>query len=258
MDEHTQALREPSEKQRIHLIDEIRGLVLISMIFFHAAYDVRYIFQEGFEWFSGPLQLYWQYSIGWTFVFIAGMATQFSRNSLKRFIQLALVALLISVVTYIASVDAMVKFGVIHLLASCALIYMLFGTMLKKFPALPGALLCFVLFLLTLPTQSGYLQVFFGVQPALPDILYNSPYLFWLGFPHPGYVDADYYPMIPYVFLYLSGMYTCLHFKQKGFPQVMKELHLPILAKIGTHTLPIYLLHQVVLIALLSVVFKVL
>lgn len=252
MEEQSQT---PTAKKRIHLIDEVRGIVLISMIFFHAVYDIHYIYGGGFDWFGGLTQLYWQYSISWVFVFIAGMSTQFSKNSLKRFTKLLVVALLISLVTFIAGVDTMVKFGVIHLLAACALFYLLFEPFLKKIPALPAALVLFIVFLICLHIPQGYIQLAPGIQLQLPVALYQYDLFAAFGFPSPSYVDSDYYPLLPYLFLYLSGMYCCIYFKKRGFPEFTKVKHSKILSTIGSHTLPIYLLHQPILIALFELLY---
>ena len=242
------------KKTRIYLIDELRGIVLLSMIAFHTVYDIHYIYDAGFDWFGGSLQLIWQYSIGWVFVFIAGMSTQFSRHAVKRFVKLLIVAVLISLVTYLAGIDQMVKFGVIHLLAACALFYLIFESFLKKAPLLPAAICTFIIFLIVLPIPQGYIQVLPGVQITLPQALYMHDIFAAFGFPSPSYVDADYYPFIPYIFLYLSGMYTCLYAKKHGFPEFSKYQHAKFLSTIGSHTLPIYLLHQPIILGTIELI----
>ena len=44
-----------SNFRRVPLLDELRGLVILLMVFYHAAYDLVYIFGVNWPFFSSPL-----------------------------------------------------------------------------------------------------------------------------------------------------------------------------------------------------------
>ncbi|MFQ7392705.1 MAG: heparan-alpha-glucosaminide N-acetyltransferase domain-containing protein [Collinsella aerofaciens] len=50
---------------------------------------------------------------------------------------------------------------------------------------------------------------------SIPKTIYPVPYLAWLGFPSPGFVSGDYYPIIPFIFMYLAG-YFAAHIAQES------------------------------------------
>ena len=60
------------KNQRYEMLDSIRGAVLISMILYHACWDLVYIFKKDFRWFEGSGAYVWQQSICWTFLFLSG------------------------------------------------------------------------------------------------------------------------------------------------------------------------------------------
>ena len=68
----------------------------------------------------------------------------------------------------------------------------------------------------------------------------------FLGFPDPGFFSGDYFPLFPWIFLYLTGYFLYGMFVK--FPEVKKALaiHLPVpfLETAGRHSLLLYLLHQ--------------
>jgi len=74
--------------------------------------------------------------------------------------------------------------------------------------------------------------------------------LYALGFPSSSINSADYFPLIPWLFLFLAGTALGLYAKQGRFPSWCVKSRVPTLAWLGRHSLPIYLLHQPVLLGL--------
>lgn len=122
----------------------------------------------------------------------------FLRNNIKRAAKYALAALVVWLATTLVSVDDSVNFGIIYCMAACTGIVALTDPVLKKISARWGMPLCLVLFALTW---------------SIPKTIYPVPYLAWLGFPSPGFVSGDYYPIIPFIFMYLAG-YFAAHIAQ--------------------------------------------
>ena len=71
-------------------------------------------------------------------------------------------------------------------------------------------------------------------------------FMTFLGLPDPEFFSGDYFPLFPWIFLYLTGYF--LYGMLMKFPEVKKALaiHLPapFLETAGRHSLLLYLLHQ--------------
>lgn len=186
-------------QKRITIFDTVRGFTMISMAGFHACYDLAYLYGWDMPWFTQTVfQDIWRASISWVFLFIAGWMCTLSRNNIKRAAKYALAALVVWLATTLVSVDDSVNFGIIYCMAACTGIVALTNPVLKKISARWGVSLCLVLFALTW---------------SIPKTTYPVPYLAWLGFPSPGFVSGDYYPIIPFIFMYLAG-YFAAHIAQ--------------------------------------------
>ena len=71
-------------RERIHLIDEIRGFSIIMMVIYHAAYDVVVIFNVDFPLFYHPVIRFLEPLFAGLFIFVSGMSGRLSRSNLKR------------------------------------------------------------------------------------------------------------------------------------------------------------------------------
>ena len=50
-------------RQRLALLDSVRGLTLISMILYHAVWDAVYLLGADWGWYRGEMAFIWQQSI---------------------------------------------------------------------------------------------------------------------------------------------------------------------------------------------------
>lgn len=230
-------------KPRIAFFDSLRGFTIISMVAFHAAYDAAYLFGFEIPWFTDPIiQTVWRSSISWVFLALAGWMTSLSRNNLKRGGVYAVTAGAVFLATSIAGVDTPISFGIIYCMAACTLLYAATAPLLNRFPAAAGLISCLVLFAATY---------------TLPHTTYPVEGLAWLGFPSASFVSGDYYPLLPNVFLYLAGVFAARCFDglhTSGYPTWMMEANVPFLSMIGKLSLPIYLVHQPLLILIFTMV----
>ncbi len=228
---------------RIALFDIIRGFTIISMVLFHATYDAAYIYGFDAPWFMGTvLQDAWRASISWVFLFLAGWMTAFSRNNFRRAAIYGAAALAVWVATSIAAVDTAVSFGILFCMAASTLIAAVIKPVLDRLsPA--AALVAFL--------------VLFAATLDVPHHNYPVTGLAWLGLPDPAFSSGDYYPLIPFVFMYMAGAMGARLFarlRPEGYPEWMKRDWAPVLSHIGRLSLPIYLLHQPLLIVLFEAI----
>lgn len=232
-------------QKRITIFDTVRGLTMLSMAGFHACYDLAYLYGWDMPWFTETVfQDIWRASISWVFLFIAGWMCTLSRNNVKRALKYAAAALVVWIATTLVSVDDSVNFGIIYCMAACTAVVALTRPLLQKIPGSWGIAACLVLFALTW---------------GIPKAVYPLPYLAWLGFPGPGFVSGDYYPLIPFVFMYLTGFFAAQAAQASSLeaPAWAYANPIPALAVLGRHALPFYLLHQPVILGVLELVYSV-
>lgn len=236
-------LRKMSE--RLYMIDSFRGLAIIYMVVYHAFYNVRYIFGNPFGW---TVRLYpLQQAACWSFILVSGFSFSLSRKPARRGLLLTALGLLLTVVTTLLMPSERIIWGVLNLLGAAALLTWAVCPLLERVPAGAGLAVSAALFGLLRDVQYGYLGFEGHWLAALPETLYRWHWLFPLGFPYEGFWSADYFPVLPWIFLYWCGFY--LFRLTKGSPKCKRLLsrHIPGLCALGQHSLLIYLLHQPVI-----------
>lgn len=234
---------------RIGVFDVARGAAVISMVLFHLCYDLAFIGGVDLSWFTSPLLDVWRSSISWTFLFVAGCMCPLSRSNLRRALQYGGVALLIWIVTSIASVDAAISFGIIYCMAACTLATwaLAAGGLVPRGPVAAAALAVAFVALLDLPRGSVGIGL---VSVILPEGAYGTEWLSWLGLPGPAFSSGDYYPLLPYLMLYLAGVAMGSSWAERGYPGWARRLRVAPLNFVGRHALVVYVVHQPVLLAL--------
>lgn len=233
-----------TKSNRNHYLDNFRGFTVISMVVFHLLYNINYYRPIG--WYDGTLiNKIWQLSIAISFFIISAVtSTILSREkNIKRGIKTSLLGFLISIVTYIFARDQLIVWGVLNGIG----ISMIIGGLLQgrvNF-SINTSLIFIVLFALTYNMNKYGLYRFDFFK-----LLYDKN-LFFLGFPSSSFYSTDYFPMIPWTFIFLAGLGIGSYLNSKNLlgPRGSDN---PI-AFIGRHAMVIYLAHQVVLYPLVSI-----
>lgn len=247
------------KKGRYNALDTFRGLLLVNMAAYHALYDVVFIKGVPISWYTGPLGYIWQQGICWGFIFLSGFCFRFSRHPLRHGLAVLGAGILVSLVTILAMPSERILYGVLFLLGMAGLIqcgvWWLWNKLkLPPYPAWLGLASSISLFFLTRGVPYGYLG-FEGIRLLeLPSWLYQSQWLAPAGLPGPGFWSSDYFPLIPWLFLYLSGYFL---WRLVGHnPRIMEKLKPGFrpLAFLGRHSLLIYLAHQPVLMLVFMLV----
>ncbi len=98
----------------------------------------------------------------------------------------------------------------------------------------------------------GFEKILLG---RVPEGLYRGICMTALGFPEPGFFSGDYFSYIPWIFLYLCGyfLYGILMEREAVRSFLGRRVGLP--GWIGRHSLPVYMLHQPVLMLILECIF---
>ena len=71
-------------KVRYAGLDTLRGVTLVSMMAYHACWDLVYIFGMDWDWYGSFGAYLWQQSICWTFILLSGYCVQLGRHRLRR------------------------------------------------------------------------------------------------------------------------------------------------------------------------------
>ena len=232
--------------RRYSLIDAIRAVAVISMVLYHLFYDIFCLFGGHPEYCQLTPIYIWERSICTAFIVISGVSLNFTRNGCHRGLIVAGCAMVVTLVTYVMFPEEAIWFGVLHLLAFSMLLTTALKPLLSKIKPIVGVIIFFLLFMLCRGIPNGYIGLFSYPLIRLPAALYQYKWLSVVGFLSNDYYSMDYFPILPWFFLFLFGFYLWRLIKEKGFDRYFYK-KIPVLDLIGRHSLLIYMLHQPVL-----------
>ena len=225
---------------RIGLLDTLRGFALLAMAHYHFTWDLEMFgYLEPGTATSGWLKIYAR-AIAASFLFLAGFSLYLAHNRGiqwngfgKRLGLIAAAAFAISVATVIAVPASPIFFGILHSIAACSLI----GLMFLRVPALVTLIAA---------------MAAFAAPHFLTSELFAHPIFYWLGLAPIAPRSNDYVPLLPWIGAFLMGMAACQFTLPRGWLEKIRGTSHPrnILALAGRHSLAFYLIHQPVLIAL--------
>lgn len=233
---------------RLTALDELRGLCIVLVVLYHGGFDLVNLYQVNLTLLASPLIAFLQPFFAGIFVALAGVTCYFSRSNLKRGLTALSLAALLTIVTLVLLPEMTIWFGILHLLGSCMLLFPLLRPWLDRLSPALSIPLFLGAFVLTYSVPGRALGFLGWELFPLPPQLYSHPALAFLGFPFPGFSSGDYFPLIPWSFLFLAGAGLGRRLTVQPPPNWMKTLHFPLLAAFGRHSLLIYLLHQPLLI----------
>lgn len=234
-----------TRSERYDLIDTIRGIAIVSMVIFHFCYDMFMIYGRDLSWYGQPIVHIWQQSICWTFIVVSGFAWSWgSQGNLKRGIILNIWGLIITGVTVLVMPADAVWFGILNCIGCAVLLMIPLAPLLRRIPAIIGALLALMLFLVCKNVQLGYLGFGGVLYAVLPRWLYECRVLTPFGFPFPGFRSSDYFPILPWLFLYICGYFLNRVMMSSHSLQSAAHHGVAPLSAIGRYSIWIYLAHQ--------------
>jgi uncharacterized membrane protein len=228
--------------QRIWEIDFLRGLAIILMVGYHLLFDLgEFRGVKRFLGFSTDLSsVAWlaaQYFFAALFVVLSGVSSTLSRSNLRRGLRLLAVSLAVTAVTYFFNPALAVYFGILQCLAVSILIY---GAAFEKAGVVACAAwgACVLLAGAALPILNRGMAIRFD-------------WLLPLGIHSPLYSSFDYFPLVPWLGVFLVG--TALGKSVYASKRSLLPWRLPVsfVNTAGRHSLWIYILHQPVIMGVL-------
>lgn len=238
-------MSEPAKasSSRIAWIDIARGIALIAMAIYHFAWDLEFFgyAPAGMTAFGG-----WKYfarGIASTFLFLVGVSLFLAHRKgvrwppfWRRFAMVALAALAITAVTWFATPQSFIFFGILHQIAFASVVGLLFLRLPPIINVLAGIAVIAIAFAVATPLLDG-------------------PLAWWIGLSEQRPRSNDFVPVFPWFGAVLLGIGAAGLAKRKGL-----FVRLAMLAPgkwsrplvfIGRHSLAFYLIHQPVLISLI-------
>ncbi len=224
-------------RKRIWELDALRGSCILAMVGIHLIYDLSGLY----SWQPGPLYAAVKQWGGGIFFLIAGVSATLGRHPVRRGLQVFLCGLLCTAATAAVHLcgfsgkELLIYFGTLHCLGLCMLLWPVFRTVPTPLLATAGLLLSAV-----------------GIKLLLQPVPGPS-WLLPLGFLPPNLATSDYFPLLPYLGLFLLGACLGRRFYRRGESLLSFAPPLParFLCACGRHALPIYLLHQPILTVVL-------
>lgn len=177
---------------RYALLDELRGLDLLSMMLYHGCWDLVNLFGIQADWYYGLPGHLWQQSICWVFILLSGFCVQLGHHTLRRGAQVFGAGALVTAVTLLFMPEDRVIFGVLTLLGSAMLLTGLLEKPLRHIPPAAGFAISAVLFALTRNVSAGYLG-FGSLRLWLPQTLYANCVTAYFGFYPWWFYSTDYF-----------------------------------------------------------------
>ena len=158
---------------RYRLLDELRGLDLISMMLYHGMWDVVFLFGVAQKWYTGRPGFVWQQSICWVFILLSGFCLPLGHHPFRRGAVVFGAGALVTAVTLLFLPEDVVWFGVLTLLGSSMLLTAALDPLFRRVPPAAGVAVSALLFWVTYPTMNGFWNLPSG-RLALPQALYAS------------------------------------------------------------------------------------
>ena len=109
--------------------------------------------------------------------------------------------------------------------------------------------------MLTWNVQNGFIGIGGLFEWYLPQKAYDVGVLFPFGLYNSSFESSDYFPLFPWLFLFLAGSFFGIWAKNGSLPKFFYPVHIRWLAAVGRNTIWIYLLHQPVVFLIFSLIF---
>jgi len=235
-------------RQRLILIDLLRGVAIAMMFSYHFCFDLDYYGYVSIRFNSDPFWLNYRALIVSLFLGLVGFSLYLAHHRewrqkawARRFSLLLLAASAVSLGSYLMYPQSFIFFGILHFITVASLLGLAF-------------------------VRLGYLNLLLGAAILLIGNYFAHPFFNqapwqWLGMMTERPVTEDYVPLFPWFGMVLVGM-GLAHWSKNNHSLtrlLQWQNHTPLVTGLsfaGRHSLLIYLLHQPIFLGLLFLVTK--
>ena len=245
-------------RKRIALLDEIRGICVLCMIFYHS-----FIFmyeQYGIEFGNDAFNFFLpvQPFFSCMFIFICGICCRLSHSNVKRGLKLLVFAVALNFVSIIVLPklgfeNTEIWWGILDFFTVCILGFALLEKPLTKIPVIIGILLCGVfLWLFHDWVETSSIIIWKDIKYTLPISVHEIQWLFPIGIVPFNFYSADYFPLIPYGFVFLMGTYFGIPIRDGKLPDFAYPVHSKLFDFLGRNCFLIYIIHLPIIYVILE------
>ena len=217
-------------RERVHMLDLLRGVMILLMAGHHLLYDLAYIFglpawlvENPFIRIASPLG-------AGIFIAMSGATAYISRSNWKKGLRILAAGAAVTLVTFFYDRNSVIVFGILQFLGVSTLLYAAMRPLWNRLPRRAQPAVCAALFVLSLSLRSA--------------VKAGAWYLVPLGFPPAGFATLDYFPLLPWFAVYLFGAWLGPYIFGGRMPEGFYKARSPFFEKCGRYSIWIYLLHQ--------------
>lgn len=244
--------------KRVAMLDSLRGGAMVLVMLYHLLYDLAFIHNVSLPDFlvpGHPIVEAVHTGFLWVLFAVSGICSHYSRNLLRRGVLLYLLGFGITLATALFMPDQLIVFGVLSGFGACMVLTALAAPVLDKIPwwlLVPAGVLLWWMFRRF--HVDGTIDLLMSTTKVS---VAGARYLYPIGITGSGFTSADYFPVIPYVFMYFTGRGLYKPVEGGWLPDRLYHLRPGLLAFIGRHSLLIYVVHQPLLLGILWLVFRI-
>ena len=227
---------------RVPAIDRLRGLAIVAMVVYHFCFDLRYFRVTQWDFYRDPFWLNARTTILSSFLLIAGVSLVLANRAgynagfWRHVGTIGACAIVVSAASYALFPQSWIWFGVLHAIAVSVVL------------ARPLAL-------------RPMLALVVGIGVIAAGNLFSHPtfdnrMLGWIGFMTAKPRTEDYVPLFPWTGVLLVGIAVGHALARAQFRPVALADRLPRwMGWLGSHSLLVYMVHQLLLLGVLFVTF---
>lgn len=242
---------------RIAILDTLRGFSMLLVIAYHILYDLKFIYRLDIPRILTPGQPEIEFvhiCFLWILFAVSGICSGFSRNSLKRGAVLYIIGFLITVATAFFMPSELIVFGVLSCFGACMVIVSLIRPVLDRADNRVILILSVLLwFMFSDLYRSGNIHLL--ITDIHIDLPKTCDFLYPIGIRGEHFKSSDYFPVIPYIFMFLAGYSLYRPISENKFPKRFYSSTSNPVGFIGRHSLIIYAVHQPLLLVIFEIIF---
>ena len=233
----------PAQTARISLVDAARGVALVAMTVFHFCWDLAmFLFIDpatmtstGMIWFARTIAGSFLFLVGFSLFLAHGREIRWHKFA-SRLMWIVGAALLITIVTYYATPEAFIFFGILHSIALSSILGLFFLKLDWRLTAVLSLVFLFGRYWLSSPLLDAPIWWWTGLSEFLPR-------------------SNDFVPIFPFFGMVLAGIAVANLAKRNGWTGALAQISCDnrlckVLIFMGRNSLIYYLVHQPVLIML--------